>query len=148
MHSSSSPLFNSPTTRLLIVALSSHLSNQKDGLLFLPTTHLQPRLKTSLTLAIADRVLEHIRPRKPLVEFLLRVYFWAKTQARKEFFLCKISSWTLQGLILRLSGKEPKASFLLRIGNFPPTNKMKFLFAFRWTPKTVPTQPVHYIGDF
>ena len=118
---------NSPTTRLLTMALSSHLSNQKDRLLFLLATHLEPHLKTSLAFATADQVLEHIWPRKPLVEFLLQVYFWARTWAHNEL----LSLWNLQlsfaskALFLGSMAKSPRPSSFLGL--------VIFLQLIRWS---------------
>ena len=50
-----------PKMRLLSRPLSSHLSYHKDSWLSLPTTHLEPHLKTALPFLIADQVLEQVR---------------------------------------------------------------------------------------
>ena len=54
----SSPLLGGLAIKLRREPLSNHISNQKDSLLSLPTTHFAPFLKIGSPFRIADQIVE------------------------------------------------------------------------------------------
>ena len=102
--------------RFLSGPLSSYFSYHKDRWLSLPTTHLDPHLKTTSPFLIVDQVLEQVQSsRWALVGLLSTLFLWFNTLAHRE----DISVFNLQlslakkAIFLALAAWMPRPPSLL-----------------------------------